>query len=149
MLKHSLVTASAIVLIGASAGADEVSHRKAAIELLDALKMRDSVTGGVEAMADVMVQSNPQLAPYRDVLVEWATKTMTWEAMLPGLIEIYQQALTEPEIRETIKFFKTKTGQKWVTAMPDLMRKGSAIGAKVGEAHQDQLKTMNTSVWSS
>lgn len=142
MVKQMVVVASVLVLCGGLARADEASHRKAVLELLDTLKLKQSLTGGAEAMADAMVQGNPQLEPYREVLIKWATKTMTWDAMLPELTEIYQQALTESEIREIIVFFKTKTGEKWVNAMPDLMRKGSAVGAKIGQAHQQELMTM-------
>lgn len=142
MVKHVLVAASIVALSSRCAIADEASHKQAVIELLDALKLQQGMTGGAESMADAMVQTNPQLEPYRDVLIKWATKTMTWDAMVPELIVVYQQALTEPEVRAMIAFFKTKTGEKWVTVMPDLMRKGSAVGAKIGQAHQDELLQM-------
>ncbi len=142
MLKKIVVAASMIALCCARGSADEASHKQAVMDLLDTMKLKQSLTGGAEAMADAMVQGNPQLEPYREVLIKWATKTMTWDAMLPEIVEIYEQALTEPEIREIIAFFKTKTGEKWVTAMPELMRKGSAVGAKIGQAHQQELLTM-------
>lgn len=142
IVKRALVGVCLLALWCTRAGADEASHKQAVIDLLDALKLKQSMTGGAEAMADAMVQGNPQLEPYRDVLIKWATKTMTWDAMLPELIVVYQQALTESEIREMIVFFKTKTGEKWVSVMPDLMRNGSAIGAKIGQAHQDELLQM-------
>jgi hypothetical protein len=142
MVKRALVVASIVMLCGTAAIADEASHKKAVVELLDVLKLKQGMTGGAEAMADAMVQGNPQLQPYRDVLIKWATQTMTWDSMAPELISIYQETFTEAEIRELIAFFKTKTGAKWVMAMPDLMRKGTAIGARVGQAHQDELMQM-------
>lgn len=117
-------------------------HEQAVTELFNLMDLEKMMTGSAIAMIDAQVQANPDLAPYRSVLVDWSSKYLTWDSMAPALIRIYMDAFTEAETREMIAFYRTPTGKKALTKMPDLFQKGAAVGAEVGQAHQDELKTM-------
>ena len=91
-------------------------------------------------MLNVMFQQNSSLEPFRDVLIKWAEKTLSWEQMGPRMTELYMQSFTEAELRELIVFYKTPTGQKTLKQMPMLMQEGAKIGADLAKEHQGELE---------
>ena len=125
------------------AGADvSDSHREAVIELLVLMDAERTMMGGAEAMVDAMLHQNPKLRPYRDILLEWATRHITWENVQANFMSLYVEAYTEREIGDLIAFYKTPTGQKSIRLGPELMRKGAMIGAEVAGAHSAELRAM-------
>lgn len=142
MRRIGLFCVAAFVLSAAAAWAEESSHDKAARELLRVMRVEEMARGGAEAMVDVMVQTNPQLLPFRDVIGEWSRKVMTWEAMAPGMIDAYKSAFTESEMRKIAEFYGAPAGQKLLEKMPELMQKQAQIGTRIAQAHQDELRSM-------
>jgi hypothetical protein len=118
------------------------THEQAVTELFQLIGLERTMMGGATAMIDAQVQANPAIAPYRDVLLEWAQKYLTWDTMAPKLVQMQMEAFTESEIREMIAFYKTPTGQKALLKMPELMKQGAAIGVEVAKAHLPELETM-------
>ena len=121
----------------ASSAADE-----AATELLLVMDVERMMLGGAAAMADSMIKDNPMLAPYRDVLLEWAGRVMTWEALAPKLVTMYTESFTEPELRDLAAFYRTPAGRKALSVMPELMRRGAMLGGQVATEHMDELQEM-------
>ena len=117
-------------------------HRIAARELLQLMDMEQSMLGGASAMTDVMIQQNPMMAAYRDVLDKWASNVMTWENFEPKLVEIYIEAFSEDEIRELILFYQTPTGRKAIQLLPDLTHKGALLGSEVASQYSAELQQM-------
>src|SRR5437879_1667067 len=99
------------------------SYDQAVMDLLKIARGQDSMIAGADAMADTLTKSNPVLVPYRDVIVEWAKKYLTWETLMPEFVKAYKEAFTESEIRELIAFYQTPVGQKMLVKMPELLQK--------------------------
>ena len=118
------------------------SYDQAVMEMLKVVRADQQMVTGAEGMADAMTSSNPMLLPFRDVIVDWAKKYLTWDAMLPEMIKAYKDTYTESEIRELIAFYKTPLGQKMLTSTPELAKKAMIIGAGIGQAHSDDLRQM-------
>ena len=118
------------------------SHEQAAVQLIRLMNIEQQMSGAAEAMANVMVQQNPTLSPYRDVILEWAGSFMTWEVFGPYLARMYAEAFTEAELGEMVAFFQTSTGQKWLTLTPQMMNEQAQLGAREAQARQRQLQTM-------
>lgn len=116
------------------------SHREATLELLRVMDVEKNAMAGAQAMLNVMFEQNASLEPYRDVLVKWAEKTLSWEQMGPRMTELYMKSFTEAEARELIAFYKTPTGQKTLQQMPVLMQEGAKIGADLAKEHQGELE---------
>ena len=133
-----------LILLFAIPSTAEVTdrHREAVVELLTLMDVERSMTGGAAAMTDVMLQQNPTLRPFRDVLMDWAARTLTWEKLEGRVVAMYVEAFTEAEIRELIAFYKTPTGQKMVKTGPELMTKGAMLGAEVAKENEAELRTM-------
>jgi uncharacterized protein len=116
------------------------SHREATLELLEVMNVEKNAMAGAQAMFNVILEQNSAMAPYQDVLVKWAEKTLSWEKMGPRMTELYMKSFTETEVRELIAFYKTPTGQKTLQQMPTLMQEGAKIGADLAKEHQGELE---------
>jgi hypothetical protein len=141
-----LLVVSALVLAWASVAmaSDECSdsHRKAAGELLVLSGAEQNALVGASAMADAMLQTNPMLAPYRDVLVAWSGKVMTWDNMKPRFVALYCEHYSEQELRELIAFYETPLGKKTLEVTPEIMRRSALIGGELANEHSAELQAM-------
>lgn len=118
------------------------THREAAQEMLELMDFEAMLLASTSGMADVMMQQNPALAPYRDVLLSWTETSMTMENFGPKLVDLWTETFTEPELRDLVAFHKTPTGQRALALMPELMQRGMAIGAEVASEHMEELQQM-------
>ncbi|HVR96351.1 MAG TPA: DUF2059 domain-containing protein [Thermoanaerobaculia bacterium] len=144
-MKRAMIVGLALACLSpwtAWAAEAESSHRTAAAELLTMMDLEKTVSASVAAMVDAQVQQNPMIERYKDVMVKWAEKVMSWEAIGPKMIDLYMETFTEPELRELITFYKTPIGKKALQQMPVLMQKGAMIGAEQAEAHSAELEEM-------
>ena len=131
------------VLLGTGAnGEPNQSHREKATELLLLIGAERQAMAGAAAMAEAMLQGNPMLAPYRDVLLEWTGNVMTWENMEPAMVEIYVDTYTEQELSELIEFYTTPLGKKTLEVTPELVRRSALVGGGLAERHQAELEAM-------
>lgn len=118
------------------------SHRQAASELLDLMEKSQDLGEAVSAMIDVQVRANPQIEPFRDILVQWTQRYINWEAMRPRMLELYLQTFTEGEIRDLLAFYRTSTGRKSLEKLPVLMQEGMKIGEAAAQQHRGELDAM-------
>jgi hypothetical protein len=133
-------TTPAVTPNAASAAASSA----AALELFKAMKLQDSLQDTTAAMIDSEVSRNPGLTPYREVMLQWLRKYMTWDAMLPELTKMYTETFTDAELKEMTAFYGSPAGQKSLTKIPELMQRTAMIGARLGQAHSDELKASMT-----
>jgi hypothetical protein len=137
LLKSALLAAALVA--GGPAMADEAARAEAA-RLLEVMKMQPAIDSMADAMLDAQVKQNPDLAPYRGVMLDFFRKYMGYESLKPDLIDIYAGEFTASELREVSAFYSTPTGHKIMERMPVLVRKGAEMGAAHVQAHLDELK---------
>ena len=118
------------------------SHAQAAMDLLMIMDVEKEMTAGAETMTDLMIQQNAMLAPYKDVILKWASSFLTWKTFGPRVVALYKENFTESELRDMAVFYKTPTGQKALTAMPALMQKMMELGSSVAKEHTQELEPM-------
>lgn len=145
MMKYQVGILLIVVTFAATGVADDVpvdTHAEAATELLQIMDAERTMMSGAVAMSDAMIEQNPVLAPYRDVLLEWAGSFMTWEIFGSKLVDLYAESFTEAELMEIAAFYRTPTGRKSLDVMPELMRRGALLGADEARKHTDELEAM-------
>ena len=123
----------------AAAATPTASQAAAARELFKALKLEESLTNTTAAMVDSEVSHNPALAPYRDIMLAWLRKYMTWDAMLPELTRLYSETYTEGEMKTLAMFYSSPLGQKSIAKTPDLLSRTAQIGARISQPHSAEL----------
>jgi uncharacterized protein len=118
------------------------SHDQAVHELFNVMGLERNAVVGATAMIDAQIQANPAIEPYRGVMVDWATRFLTWDAMLPEMTAIYKETFTEDEVREMIAFYRTPTGQKVLDTLPEVMQRSAGVGVSLAQKHQAELESM-------
>lgn len=115
----------------------EVTGAKKQIELmLDVMKQnvgvgaREAGGGAAGAKAEqAFAAFTAKFSGYRDQMVEeFAT--------------LYAERFTAAELKEISVFYRSGTGAKFISAMPELMQQGAQIGQKYGLMAVRELKAM-------
>ena len=121
---------------------DELSHRKAAEDLLLVLEVDKSLPKVIDQVVGNQVQHNPQLAPQREVLQRFLTTYLNWESVKEDTITAYTHAFTEPELKQLTEFYKTPLGKKANEKLPQLAFIAGQIGLRQAQAHETELRQM-------
>lgn len=121
--------------------ADDAGKVEAA-KLLDVLDMQATMDQAVVMALENQLKANPQLAPYRDVMLGFLRKHMSYESLKSDLIELYAGEFTAAELKEARTFYSSNTGKKFIASMPRMMELGAAIGSKQVEKHLPELQTL-------
>ena len=104
-MKRFLSVSVALALLTMPALAAEVpteTHTQAASELISIIDIERTMMGEATAMVDAMQQQDAALVPYRDTILKWAQKYLTWEALGPKVAQTHTPEL-EQMIREHVK----------------------------------------------
>ncbi len=117
-------------------------HRQAAAELLDLMKVSQDLESTVGALVDGQIRANPQIEPFRDVMLEWTARYFNWEVIGPQMLDLYMRTFTEAELRDLTAFYRTPTGRKSLEKMPALLQEGMKIGEEVAQQHRGELEVM-------
>jgi len=141
-IQYCLLTLLVCVAAPTSALADAATHRQAAVELIGIMDMEGALAKGRAPMVDAQIQAVPGLAPFRDVLLEWAGTYITWDRMAEEITGLYIESFSEPELRELTAFYSTPTGKKALRELPELMQKGSLVGARISQQYAPDLERM-------
>lgn len=115
----------------------EVTGAKKQIELmLDMMKQgmgagaRESGRGEVDAQAEKdFAAFSAKFKSYRDQMVE-------------EFASLYAERFTAAELKEVSAFYRSGTGAKFISAMPELMQQGAQIGQKYGLMAVRELKAI-------
>src|SRR5262249_10126656 len=93
----------------------------AAHALFTAMKMPNNVNDTTAAMIDSEISRNPGLTPYRDIMLQWLRKYMTWDAIQPEMTRMYTEAFIDEELKQMAAFYGSPAGQKSLEKLPELM----------------------------
>lgn len=120
--------------------ASSAAAAAAAQELFKAMKLQENLSDTSAAMIDSEVGRNPGLTPYREVMLTWLRKYMTWDAMLPELTKMYTETFTEAELKQMAAFYGSPAGKKSLEKLPEMMQRTAMTGARLSQAHSDELR---------
>jgi hypothetical protein len=128
----------AVVLVSlfigpALSGADENSHRKAALNLIEVAnveKLLDQVIVSVEAMMrqqfngmDLPPEGQAAAEKLQKEIIVWMSEIFQWEQMKNLYVDLYADVFSEQELNELIEFYQSPLGRKLLAKMPELMQK--------------------------
>lgn len=119
--------------------ADDAGAVKSAEKLLEVMEMDKNYDRLMEQMADMQVQQNSAFADKKEEVMAFFNKYMGYEQLKPDLVAMYSDVYTEKELNDLIVFYKTPTGKKSVSLMPELAQKGSQLGVNKLMPHIDEL----------
>jgi len=133
---------TASFLFSQAALASSAESKAEAELLLDGMKMQETIQQSMEQMLNIQLKQNPTLAPYKDVMLKFLSKHMSYKNLKPKLIELYAEAFTASELKDINDFYATPTGKKTIRVLPQLMAKGGQIGGKLVKDNIQELQAM-------
>lgn len=139
-IKKWIVVAS-LSLTGLAANANPEADAQA-LALLDSLNMEQVFDQTIEKSLDLQLKQNPTLLPYKGVMRKFFQKYMSYQSMKGELVAIYSRAFTTQELKEITTFYRTATGRKTVSLMPELFAKGGELGTRRIQEHLPEFMSM-------
>lgn len=140
-MKFAHVMLALSLLMSGPALADEASRGEAA-KLLDSMGLDATMNGVVTTMLDAQITQTPEMAPYREVMLAFFSKYMSYDALKSDLVDAYATEFTADELRQAREFYASATGQKFISKVPKLTALGAEIGKKHITEHLPELKQM-------
>lgn len=131
----------ALLSISSISLADPAAEKEAE-RLLNMMGMEEAMKQTTSQMLDLQLQQNPALVPFKEVMMEFFSKHMSYESLKPDMVRIYSETFTAPELREINNFYATEVGQKTIQVMPTLMVQGGQIGAARVQENIGELQAM-------
>lgn len=110
--------------------------------LLETLQMERVLQQSIEASLDMQIQQNPQIAPFREVMLSFMAKYMSYASLKDDLIQVYARSFTGAELMALREFYQTPVGRKAMERLPTLLAEGMQIGQQRVQAHLGELQDM-------
>ena len=140
MMRLTILALAATLTIAARpAAAQETLRHEMALQLLEAMRMPDQVAASIATVVATQTRQNPDLPGLGEVLREFLSRYVTWDAMKDEYAELYAGAFTEEELREMTAFYRTPAGQKLARSTAQLTRLGAELGERTMRAHSAEL----------
>ncbi|MCC2547171.1 DUF2059 domain-containing protein [Hymenobacter sp. BT175] len=114
--------------------------RKASEELLQVLQMEKFTTESINQMLTMQIQQRPGLEVVEPEMRAFMNKYMSWNALREDMVRLYAREFTEKELRDLVKFYKSPTGQKYVSKQSSLMQSGMEIGQRRVRENMPELQ---------
>ena len=140
---------SALLLPAVATAQDSTARRTptpaalaAAEQLLTLMNTEQVMRVAITAEFDRQLKAQPLMAPFMDIMRDWANRTFTMKEMGSRLVGVYAEFFSESELRQLIAFYQSPVGRRLATVSPELTRRGAEIGAAVAEAHTAELEAL-------
>ncbi|HEX8245666.1 MAG TPA: DUF2059 domain-containing protein [Longimicrobium sp.] len=143
-MKKIAAAALGLVLLSAGRGVAQhsASHREAAMDLLVAMHVPETLEASLNTSLQVQLQGNPQLRGMETVLRQFFARYLSWNNLKAQYADLYANAFSEEELREMADFYRTPVGQKMALSAPALMRQGAELGERTVREHMPELQEM-------
>lgn len=143
-MKKILLGLTLLGLVGMASAEQTISesHKNAALELLQVMKMGEQFSGALESGLDAQLQANPGLIRYRQTFLDFYDQYVKWEDVKGRFAQVYAEHFTEAEINEITEFYRTDVGQKVALKTTKLMEDGMKLGEQLVMENQSELMRM-------
>ena len=140
--KTLLLSFALALLLPLNASAQEKTRLDATYELFESMNLAVTVEQTIVQMVDVQIRQEPQIAPFRQVMLDFMKKHMGWEGMKPEMAKLYMDRFTTEEILELKAFYETPLGKKTIRLLPELTAEGAALGQRRVQENIGELQQM-------
>lgn len=113
-----------------------------ALELLEISGVKDAMGNAMTTYVDSQIRVNPSIEPFRDTMIDWASKAMRWEEIGPKMARVYLEVFSEEELAALVAFQRSPVGSKVREKQPELLRRCMEIGETAALRHRGDLERM-------
>lgn len=144
-MRKMIGSIAAILVLGVwGANAQETQRRAMAEELLNIMNMQDNIEksfamvkqmipGQMAKMNEVRGSTNmpANVVGHAEKMMDMIAAELSWDKMKEDYITLYADTFTEQEMKDTIAFYKSPTGQAFIRKQPELMQRSMEITQKI------------------
>jgi len=141
MRRFLLAAAAATVLLTASPASAATSEDQIR-QLFEVMNTEEIYEAAIAETLQQQIASNPQMAPFADVMTDFFRQYAGFSVIEPELVRIYAETLTSKEVKALMKFYGSAPGQAYLQKMPRLTAAASQLGRDAVAANQDKLMEM-------
>jgi hypothetical protein len=125
---------------GLSAESTPETHMQAAMEFLRMFGLDAALEIQIDNTVDLVVSVQPRLAPIRNVLRDFISRMLSFEAFGPQMAGLFVEAFSELELRQMAWFYGSAAGQHAIRETPALMLRGTEMGREIAAEHMGELE---------
>ena len=107
--------------------ADSTAHRQQVETLFQLTNMEKKIQESVESVVMLQLRQNPQLEQHKEKVFDFFAKNIGWSALKDDITKMYMDTFSEKELEEINAFYITPTGQKVITALPQLVQQRNQL----------------------
>ncbi len=142
-LKAGLLVAALTLAFGIQAepqdGPDAAGEAE---KLLASLNIQAALDRSMSQMLDFQLQESPSMQAYRDIMLAFFQKHMSYQSLKPDMIKLYTRAFSADELRQINAFYATDVGKKTIQKMPLLVNQAGRLGASRMQSAMPELRSM-------
>jgi len=142
-----------LLIFSVSASAETDSRREQVEDLLE-LMDASSIINSMYSQMDIMLQNMSKelgvkpsekviFDEYYSKMINVMREEMSWAKMKEPMINIYLNNFNEKEISDVIAFYKSDTGQAFITKTPKLTQESMQIGQKLTTAAIPRIREIS------
>lgn len=142
-MNKSISLAGALLLMWLApqtVSADAASHRAAVERLFTLTRLQQKIDEGVDNVAALQLQQNPELAPRREAIMAFLEQYIGWNALHEDLVQMYLQAFSEQELATINTFYSSPAGQKIITTVPELVQQRNRLAMQRLQEHMAEFR---------
>ena len=111
-------------------------------DLLTEMNLKSASEGAVDNFTNRLVEADSKFKKIEDKIRAFYNKYIGWDSMKDDLAKLYAKHYTTKEIKDIIKFYKTKTGKKVLKNFGKLSYEGQMITREKLQLHIDELRVI-------
>ena len=145
MKQSTLLSAVTLLLLSITTtvlhATDNESHRQQVEILYRLTQMEKKIQESVESVVQLQLRQNPQLVQHKKTVFDFFAKNIGWSALKNDITDMYINTFSEKELKDINAFYITPTGQKVITALPQLVQQRNQLAMQrlqqnIGELQQ-------------
>lgn len=109
---------SLLAVAGAATVCAQAKDVKQIEYLLDIQNMEDTCDNAVMGMLRELFATSPDLMMHQDIIGQYTEERVSWQALRPDAVKVYAEFFTDDDVKELIKFYNSKLGQKVLAVTP-------------------------------
>ncbi len=102
------------------------AEQRAANELLDTARFEKVMDGSINAAVQMLKQMDPKMDNHEATVRKFYNEHIA-ESFRKDVVDMYAEIFTEKELKDITAFHKTRTGQKALEMMPEIMQRSMQI----------------------
>lgn len=119
--------------------ADDAVNRRTSERLVDLFNLEPRVRDITEALLQLELQKDPDVANFADIYRQYFADVLAWEKLKPELAGMFQREFTADELQQLVTFFDSEIGRKYMTVSMTLPAKVAVITDKLLRTKTDDL----------